>query len=297
MNNTNKGINVKSRPKVGVVLGGGGLKSLAAVALFELLIRNKIEIDLLVGCSGGGIMAALKGAGYSTEQMRDIITQVLNKKLFRHVDYRSLASVAKLPFGRFNKSCGLLKADPIRQIYHRIFNNLKLEELKPTTILQATDYQTGEGVVLSNGLVADVVYASGALFPLLPPICIEGRWFVDGGFSSNVPVIEALKRDMDVIIVFVLQEEIAHDPQGFFECFFSVQKTAARALVRSQISMSIELHHHEIVIINVPFEHYIQVWDVEEVPAILEAGQKAVDQKKEEIISAIRNYQHATRDG
>jgi NTE family protein len=154
-----------------------------------------------------------------------------------------------------------------------------------------TDCQTGEGLILTTGLVADTVYASGAMFPILPPICIEGKWFIDGGYSSNVPIMEAVKYNMDVIIALVLQEQIAQDPQGFFECFFTVQKTSTRALVRSQISLSVDLHHHEIVIINVPFEKYIQVWDVNEVPAILNAGRRAVDQKKDEILSVIRSFQ------
>jgi NTE family protein len=54
--------------------------------------------------------------------------------------------------------------------------------------------------------------------------------------------------------------------------------------------VSIDVHHHEIVVINVPFEKYIQIWDVNEVPAILDAGQKAVEQKEEEILSVIRNF-------
>ena len=229
--NTNRDTTIERRPKVGVVLGGGGLKSLAAIALFEFLSDAQIDIDLLVGCSGGGIVAALRGAGYESAQMREFITQLLNKKLFRHVDYRSVAGIAKLPFGRFDKSSGILKAEPFQRIYRRVFGDLRLEELQPETILQATDYQTGEGVVLSTGLVADAVYASGAVFPILPPICIEGRWFVDGAYCSNVPVMEAVKRNMDVIIAVVLEEKFAPDPHGFLECYYTIHKTLTRSLV------------------------------------------------------------------
>ena len=208
MNATSGNAAPENRPKVGVVVGGGGLKSLAAVALFEFLNEAKIDIDLLIGCSGGSIIAGLKGAGYSSAQMRDLITQVSNKELSKNIDYRSLASIARLPFGRFDKSCGVLKADPIRRIYGRIFKDLRLEDLQPKTIMQVTDCQTGEGHILTTGLVADAVYASGAMFPILPPICIEGRWFIDGGYSSNVPIMEAIKHNMDVIIAVVLQEQL-----------------------------------------------------------------------------------------
>lgn len=279
----------ESRLKVGVVIGGGGLKSLAAIPLFKLLRDARIEVDLLVGCSGGGIMATAWGAGYEPEQMRALITEHLNKKLFRHIDYRSIMGIAKLPFGRFDKSSGVLKASPFRRMYQRIYGDLRLEQLHPETILQATDFQTGDGVILSTGLVADAVYASGALFPILPPICIDGRWYIDGAFSSNVPVMEAVKRNMDVIIAVVLQEQLEQDPQGFIDCYYTVQKTWVRALTRSQLSLSVDLHHHEIVIIHVPFDKYIQVWDVDDVPSILEAGQRVVDEMKDEILSAMES--------
>ncbi len=290
MNNNIPDAALERRPKVGVVIGSGGIKSLAAVALFEFLDQAQIDIDLLVGCSGGSIMAALRGAGYNPAQMRSLIAETLNRDLFRHVNYRSVLGIAKLPFGHFDKSVGILKPDAIKSVYRRIFKALRLEELHPKTILQATDYQTGEGVVLSKGLVADAVYASGAMFPIMPPMLIEKRWCVDGGFSSPVPVMEAVKHNMDVVIVVVFQEKIAEDPKGFIECFWNLPKIFTLSVLRSQISLSIDLHHHEIVIINIPFEKYIQIWDVQEIPTILDAGQKAVDQNKEDILSVIRSF-------
>jgi len=57
----------KARPKIGVVLGSGGIKALASIPLFDFLYEAGIAIDLLVGCS---VIASLRGAGYDTEQMR-----------------------------------------------------------------------------------------------------------------------------------------------------------------------------------------------------------------------------------
>jgi len=280
----------KRKPKVAVVIGGGGLKCLAAVSLFEFLDEAGIEINLLVGCSGGAIMAALRGAGYNPVEIRDAITQSLNKKLFSSIDFRSIAGIAGLPFGRFDKSSGILNSKPIRQMYHRIFGDLKLEDLKPETILQATDYQTGDSVILQKGLVADAVYASGVWFPILSPICIDGRWYIDGSYNSHVPVMEAVKRDMDLVIVMMFEEKVDPDPHGFINCYYNVNNTMTRALDRSQMSLSIDLDPYEIVIIDVLFDKVIPIWGVEEVPGVLEAGQKAVGLKKEEIFSLFSEF-------
>jgi NTE family protein len=278
------------KPKIGVVIGGGGLKCLSAVCLFEFLNENNIDVDLMVGCSGGAIMSALYGAGYNSAQMRDAITQSLNKKLFSSLDLRSIAGIAGLPFGRFDKTSGIIKSAPIRQMYRRIFGDRMLEDLKPETILQTTDYQTGDSVILSKGLVADAVYASGVWFPILPPICIEGRWFIDGSYNSHVPVMEAVKRNMDIIIVMMFEEKLDPEPQGFINCYYNVNNTMTRALDRSQMSMSIDLGPYEIVMIDVVFDKVIPIWGVDEVPGVLEAGQKAVDRKKEEILMHIQDF-------
>jgi NTE family protein len=273
------------RRNVGVVIGGGGIKPLAVLPLFDFLDKAGIGIDLLVGCSGGGIMAALRGAGHDSAQIQELVARVLTRKLFRNVDYRSVASIAKLPFGRFDRSAGLLKRKPFLRAFRRLFGDLNLEDFPTKTVLQATDFQTGDGLALETGLAAHMVYASAAMFPVLPPLFVGGKWLVDGGFSAPVPVIEAVRRDVGVIIVVVFQEKLAEDPQGFIECFWSVPKTFERSLLRSQISLSIDLHHSEMVVINVPFEKYIQIWDIDEVPSILQAGQRAVDDKKDEILS------------
>jgi len=289
MEGLSSGTAIERQPKVGVVIGSGGIKAFAAVPLFEFLSNTQIETNLLVGCSGGAITAALRGAGYDSDQMKELISELLDRRLFKRIDYRSIMGITRLPFGRFDKTSGILKPDAIKKVYQRVFGDLRLEDLQPTTVLQATDYQTGEGVILSTGLVADAVYASSAMFPVLPPIYIDGRWLIDGGFSSPVPVFEAVRRQIDVIIVVILQEKIAADPKGFVEAFWNLPKIFATSIHRSQIPLSIDLHHHEIVILNVVFDKYIQIWDVEEVPTILSAGRKAVDAKSESILSAIKS--------
>lgn len=54
--------------------------------------------------------------------------------------------------------------------------------------------------------------------------------------------------------------------------------------------MATDLHHHEIVTVNVRFYQHIAMWDVDQIPTVLEAGQKTVDQKKEEILAAIESF-------
>ncbi len=120
-----------------------------------------------------------------------------------------------MPFGRFDKSRGLLKADLVHDTYYRMYGDQKMEDFQIPTIFQATDLLSGDAVLLTSGLVRETVYASGALFPILPSICLENRWLVDGAFNSPLPIMQAVMEGMDVIIAMSNEEVTQKESRGF----------------------------------------------------------------------------------
>jgi NTE family protein len=281
------------KPTIAVVVGSGGIKTFAAIALYEFLDEAGIVPDLLVGCSGGAIMTGLRAAGYTPAQMLELIPRLLNRELFSKVDYRVLLGIPRLPFGKFDFSCGIIKPDAIKAIYRQLFGDRRLEDLRPTTLLQVTDFHTGEGFVLERGLLADAVFASGSSYPALPPLQIDGRWLVDGGFSSPCPLLEAVKRGIDIIIVVSIETKLDAEPKSYVDLFNYGQSICANTLIRNQMTTAITLHHYEIIQINVRFTRPVEFWDVEKVPFVLEAGRKAVEAGKGAILSAVENFSAA----
>ncbi len=279
-------------PKIAIVLSSGGMKPVSALALFEFLDEQNIEVDLQVGCSGGGMMCALRGMGYTNEKMLELCREFADMEIMSKLDYRSFLSIAKLPFGRFNIENGLIKSDPPTRMCRKMYGEKQLEELNPQTILQASDMQTGEGVVLSKGSVADAVYAAGSMIPLFPPRNIDGRWLGDGAFTSPLPVIEAVKRDADIIIAMVFHEKLVTQPKSFSDSFFNFLRSFCISLVKSQLSIAIDLHHYAIIVINVPFGKPVAMTGSSQLPYVLELGRKAVEEKKSEILSAIESFKY-----
>ncbi|MGE0126852.1 MAG: patatin-like phospholipase family protein [Blastocatellales bacterium] len=281
---------VRELPKIALVLGTGGIKAMASLALFEFLEEQKIPIDLMVGCSGGALACATIGMGTRPAEVREMGMAKLEKRLFTQLDYQSLLGIFNPHLGNFDKKSGILKPHRWQAALRDYFGDKKLEQLRPRTLIQTTDVDTGEGVVLTKGLVADAVYASCAFFPAFPPAMIDGRYLGDGIYSAPVPVVEAIKRNMDVIIALDFKEKVKTEPKGFFSCFYRHIDNTMRTLTRSQMFLSIGLHHHEIVIVEVNFEHTINPWDVHELPAIIEAGKKAVEDHKSTILSAFTSF-------
>jgi len=140
----------ENRPKVGVVLASGSIKAFYSLAIFEFLNEQKIPIDLLIGCSGGSIIAAAVGAGMGVDEIRSNAKKFLNKELFVKKDLRALLGMYNLPFGRFNKTSGFLKPNRIRAMYKEVFGDKRLEDLNPKTLFQVTDLETGQGTVLEK---------------------------------------------------------------------------------------------------------------------------------------------------
>ena len=282
----------KNGPKIAVVIGSGGIKPMAAIPLFEFLDEAGIDIDLIVGCSGGAIVAGMRGIGYSSAEMKDLISQHLNKNLFSNVDYRTLLGIAKLPFGKFNKTSGILKPEKLKKVLHTIYKDKNIEDMKIKTLIQVTDVDTGEGVVLEKGNIADAVYGSAAQFPFFPPINVGNKWFVDGVYSAPLPVLEAIKRDMDVIIAVAIEQQVKLKSTSFIEYFHHFISRSYTSTQKKQMALAIDLHHHEIVILNVHFDEVINMWEIDKLPLIMETGRKVIDSRKEDILSAINEYKN-----
>jgi NTE family protein len=290
MNDTTRDTKATKRPKVGVVIGSGGLKAVAAIALFEFLEEAEIDVELMATCSGGSIIAGLFLASPRPPSLREHVNRGWTRELFAKIDYRTLLSIAGLPFGRFDKTHGLIKSDTVKETYHSFYGDAMLEECSPRTLMQATDVLTGEPVLLSSGLVRDTVYASASLFPILPPLEIDGRWLMDGAYSSPLPVLETIKEGVDVIITISFEERSEAESRGFVPYFMRCVGYSSQWLTRSQMALSVDMHHYELICINVVFDKFIGLRSVHRIPEILEAGEKAVEAKKDEILAAIEGF-------
>ena len=93
----------RKRPTVAVIVGSGGIKTLAAAEVSRFLEQEQIPVDLLVGCSGGSIMASLCGCGYSPEEMTQHVSRFWNRRLFSRMDLRTILNILRVPLFRFQK--------------------------------------------------------------------------------------------------------------------------------------------------------------------------------------------------
>lgn len=281
----------KDRPKVGVVLAGLGVRAVSFIPLFEFLEEENIEVDLFAASSTGARIRALNGIGYTSEQIVAHLEEWLSKKPYSRYDYKSILSIFSKRFAyKEGEERALYRRSYFLNELEKVFGDHRLEDLKPRTILQATDIYRNNGVVLKEGKLSEAVYASSAFYPFIPPINIDDQWLIDGGYSNPVPATELVKEDIDVIIVMWCMDQVHKNPQKFYKGFQNCVSISSKQLLLGQLALAVNMHHFEMIHIEVKINDPFTVGDKSQIPELLKLGKEALEKKKEEIRKAIESY-------
>ncbi|MBQ3174383.1 MAG: patatin-like phospholipase family protein [Bacteroidales bacterium] len=233
------------RPKVALVLCGGGAKGAAHVGVIKALEESGVEIDMVVGTSIGGIVGGLYAMGYNSHKM---------DSLFRNVDWSYLLSNSvprkDLSFDKKQMDDMYLFKLPFATLYDRnskeqrkkmraesdnpataqfpaglvngqnVFNLLTTlsggyqdsidfkKDLPVPFACVATDLSTGDQVILDKGYMPSAIRATMAIPGYFTPVTIDGKVLVDGGMVNNFPTDVARSMGADIIIGVDIQNDL-----------------------------------------------------------------------------------------
>jgi NTE family protein len=194
-------MNTSRRPKIGLVLGGGGARGLAHIGVLKVLTREGIPIDLITGTSMGGFIAAAYAAGLSTLELD--VEAVRMTRLSRMMRLFDLSGPRR----------GLIEGSRIRAYLCGLLGReTTFDSLSIPLALPAVDLLTGRLIVQRKGLLVDAVLATMAVPGLFTPVYIDGCQLVDGGLLNNVPVDVACRMGADFTIAVDVSPAIVQDP-------------------------------------------------------------------------------------
>ena len=177
------------RPKIGLALSSGGAKGLAHIGVIQVLEEQGIPIDAIAGTSMGAYVGACWAAGHSSEELENLASDIqTNRDRLRLVD----------PI--FPPRKGFIRGMKIRERLDHSINRAHFEDLDRRFYVVATEMGTYEAHVFESGNVAEAVHASLSIPGICKPVEIDGKFFVDGGVSSPVPVQTLLDAGMDKVI-------------------------------------------------------------------------------------------------
>ena len=218
-----------TRPKVGLVLSGGGAKGLAHIGVLKVIDSLGIKVDYIAGTSMGAIVGGLYASGYNAEQLDSIFSKIDVDALLQDYTPRESKSFYEkrndeiyaltLPFNNFKLglpsglSKGLYNFNLMSRLTQHVSDVRDFDKLPIPFLCIATDVETGEQIVLDEGILAQAIIASGALPTLYSPVEINGRLLIDGGVVNNYPIEELKNRGIDFIIGIDVQDGLKNREQ------------------------------------------------------------------------------------
>lgn len=206
-----------ARPKVCLVLSGGGARGAAHIGVIKLLEEMRVPIDCVTGTSMGSLVGAAYATGMSVAEMEAFIASISTELLFKDEPPRQDQPIRRKRDDRsilFGVELGLrdaqillpkgivtgIQLETMLRRLTRVHGYRKFDELPVPYRAVATDLVTGKAVVFSEGELANVMRASMSVPGAIAPAELDGRILVDGGLTNNLPVDVARAMGADVII-------------------------------------------------------------------------------------------------
>lgn len=208
----------QERPRIGLVLGGGGARGAAHVGVLKELERLRIPIDAIAGTSMGAVVGSLYASGKSPAELEELVGSIdwadafVDSTRRRDLSFRRKQDDAAFPVqlevgirdGELQLPKGLIQGQKLQlilreQLLH-VAGTTDFDRLPIPFRAVASDIETGEPYVMSRGDLALAARASMSAPGIFSPVQVDGRTLVDGGLVGNVPVDAIRSMDVDVVI-------------------------------------------------------------------------------------------------
>ena len=208
-----------ARPRIGLVLSGGGARGAAHIGVLKVLDELRIPIDAIAGTSMGAVVGGLYATGFSAQDIERIVSTLDWQDAFKDRPPRAELTfrrkqedqnfLVKFPLGlrggNFLLPKGLIQGQKLNQTLRTltlpVARITDFDQLPTPFRAVATDLETGEAVVMRSGDLTSALRASVSAPGVFSPVERDGRLLVDGGLSENLPIDVARQMGVDVLIV------------------------------------------------------------------------------------------------
>ncbi len=217
---------ISDHVRVGLALSGGGARGLAQIGVLKVLERERVPIHLIAGTSIGAIIGGLYACSLDAEEVQTRVLETLAGTRLQGLDLEKILTVqgvtpvaegdatspdgllarARRTFRRVVASHhaltrqSVLEADAVMKVFEALFGDRTFEKTKIPFAAAAVDLEECCEVIIASGSIAHGVAASSAIAGIFPPVEIQGRRLIDGGYTSPVPIDVAQTLGANVVV-------------------------------------------------------------------------------------------------
>ncbi|MBR8749758.1 hypothetical protein IX317_001436 [Fusobacterium sp. DD29] len=212
-----KGKKEEKRPKIALVLSGGGAKGAAHIGVLRVLEKYKVPVDMVIGTSIGSIIGGMYSIGYTPDEIEKTVLNLDFFSLLNNSKDRKMKNIEEktinelYPFTvtidknmNLSLPMGFTSGQKIyfqlKEIFARAESIHDFDKFPMRYRAITTNLNTGKEVVLSSGDLALSAFKSMAIPSFVEPVNDKGSYYVDGGVVNNFPIEEAIKMGADIII-------------------------------------------------------------------------------------------------
>lgn len=241
--------------KIGLALGGGGVRGFAHIGVLKIFEQENIPFDFIVGTSMGAVIGgAYAILGQSLKLEQKMLGLLENEEIARLESFagksrpeekkmiiESLANFVKDLFLWNLKGikCWLTNGKEITELVRRAVEDADFSQTRIPFACVATDLKTGEEVILNEGKMAKAIMASSSIPAVFPPVELKERLLVDGGITSEVPVEASHKMGADLVIAVNVESKIFHDKFSHgMDILFQSDEIRSHELVRLKLKLA-----------------------------------------------------------
>jgi NTE family protein len=210
---------VPARPRVGLVLSGGGARGATHIGVLKMLDELHVPIDVIAGTSMGAVVGGLYASGMSGDEIQKAMASLDWQAAFRdrpprtELDYRRKEEdrqfLVNLPVGLQGKKLvipkglvqGQMLTETLRQLTLPVAAITDFDRLPTRFRAVATNLETGAKRVIGDGDLTTAMRASMSVPGLFAPVEYRGELLVDGGLTDNLPIDIARSMGVDILIV------------------------------------------------------------------------------------------------
>ena len=261
-------------PRFAIVLGSGGVRSIAALGMVEVLAREGLHPDLVVGCSAGAMFGALIAAGHDAEEAVRIASTLWSADVTRRRRWRAIPQMLWPRLGRFDADFALRDDSLVMQRLEQAFGDLRIEGLPLPLRVTTTDAATGERVVLRSGSLVQALRASIALPFMFAPVHVDGRRLIDGFVADPLPVSAAA--DAHAVLALGFESPMPHRVNGPSRMLAQVTSALTNNLMQARLAEA-SAGGTRLLSLVPRLERRVGLFDTAAMPYLVDAGRRATE--------------------
>ena len=258
------------------MIGAGSVKCAAVLGLWNVLEEEHIPFDMIVGCSGGSIYAAAMAMGFSLQECIENTKKLWNRSITQQRNWRALASALLPGILKFDHRFSMMSDGPMLKSFQAVFGDKTFVDAKTPLYLMATDFETGESIPQHEGKLVDALRASVAIPYIWSAWKHNGRLLIDGAASNPLPVDVPIREGVDIILAMGFQSPLPSRVKSISRYAFYINSLMTNNLLNANFAFHNAAHHAEIISIFPEFERSIRLFDTEQIPYVIEQGEKAM---------------------